>query len=91
MKTLTNIVISIVVALWVIGIAIISVQNAESISLRFLTFRSIQIPFGLVLSFCAAVGIVGMALLNPLWGLAASEQRDRETENDNEFFIDEEY
>jgi uncharacterized integral membrane protein len=89
MKTLTTLVISIIVALWVLGIAIISVQNAEPISLRFLTFRSIQMPFGLVLSFCAAFGIISMALLQPLWGLASSGQRNTEFDNDNEFFIDE--
>ncbi|ARV63291.1 DUF1049 domain-containing protein [Nostocales cyanobacterium HT-58-2] len=89
MKTIANLLISIVVAVWVVGIAIFSVQNAEPVSLRFLTFQSIQIPVGLVLAFCAGVGIIGMALLQPLWGLAGSRQSRSELEDDTEFFVDE--
>lgn len=90
MKTLANLLISIVVALWVVGIAILSVQNAEPVSLRFLTFVSIQIPVGLVLAFSAGVGIIGIALLQPLWGLAGSAQSNSESD-DSEFFVDEEF
>ncbi|GAB1540675.1 hypothetical protein NUACC21_33440 [Scytonema sp. NUACC21] len=89
MKTFANLLIAIVVAVWVIGIAILSVQNAELVSLRFFTFRSIQIPVGVVLAFCAAIGMVGTALLQPLWGLAGSGQRNSESEDDAEFFVDE--
>lgn len=89
MKTFANLLTSIIVACWVVGIAILSVQNAELVSLRFLNFRSIQIPVGLVLAFCAGVGIVGIALLQPLWGLADSEQRNSGAD-DAEFFVDEE-
>ncbi|NJM73427.1 MAG: DUF1049 domain-containing protein [Scytonema sp. RU_4_4] len=91
MKTLTNLVISIVLALWVMGVAILSVQNAESVSLRFLSFQSVQIPVGLVLAFSAGVGIIGIALLQPLWGLAGSEQRNSQSDDENEFFVDEEF
>jgi uncharacterized integral membrane protein len=90
MKTLANLLISIVVALWVMGVAILSVQNAEPVSLRFLTFESIQIPVGLVLAFSAGVGIIGIALLQPLWGLAGSGQSST-TEDDTEFFVDEDF
>ncbi|HYW21315.1 MAG TPA: LapA family protein, partial [Nodularia sp. (in: cyanobacteria)] len=65
MKTLTPIFISLVVAIWVVAIAIISVQNATPVSLKFLTFQTIQIPLGLVLAFSAGVGLIGMALLQP--------------------------
>ncbi|WP_017315047.1 lipopolysaccharide assembly protein LapA domain-containing protein [Mastigocladopsis repens] len=91
MKTLANLLISIVVALWVVGIAILSVQNAEPVSLRFLTFESIQIPVGLVLAFSAGVGIIGIAILQPLWGVAGSRQSYPESEDDTEFFVDEEF
>ena len=90
MKTFANLLISIVVALWVVGIAILAVQNAEPVSLRFLTFESIQIPVGLVLAFSAGVGIIGVALLQPLWGLAGSKERNSESD-DSEFFVDEEF
>lgn len=91
MKTFVNLLTSIVVAGWVMGIAILSVQNAEPVSLRFLNFRSVQIPVGLVLAFCAVVGIIGTALLQPLWGLAVSGQRNSDSEDDAEFFADEDY
>ncbi|NMG17981.1 lipopolysaccharide assembly protein LapA domain-containing protein [Brasilonema bromeliae] len=91
MKTFANLLISIVIASWVLGVAILSVQNAEPVSLKLLTFQSIQIPVGIVLAFCAGIGIVGVALLQPLWGLAGSEQRNSRLEDETEFFADEEF
>ncbi|MCC5628468.1 LapA family protein [Nostoc sphaeroides] len=81
---------SLVLAVWVIAIAIISVQNATPVSLKFLTFQSIQIPMGLVLAFSAVVGLIGMALLQPLWGLAGIGQPNSRLEDDAEFFVDDE-
>lgn len=55
-------------AVWVVAIAIIAVQNATPVSLQFLNFRSIEMPFGVVLAFCAAGGMGvaagGVALLS---------------------------
>lgn len=81
---------SLVVAVWIIAIAIISVQNATPVSLKFLTFQSIQIPMGLVLAFSAGVGLIGMALLQPFWGLAGIRQSNSRLEDDAEFFVDDE-
>lgn len=91
MKTLANFLISTVVAFWVVGIAVLAVQNAEPVSLRFLTFQSIQIPVGLVLAFSAGVGIMSVALLQPLWNLSGSGQRNSQLQDDSEFFVDEEF
>ncbi|OCQ92619.1 DUF1049 domain-containing protein [Nostoc sp. MBR 210] len=88
MKTIANLLISIVVAVWIVAIAIISVQNATPVSLKFLSFQSIQIPVGLVLAFSAAIGVIGVAVLQPLWGLAGSG--DSRLEEDAEFFVDDE-
>ena len=52
MRTIANLLTSTVLACWVVAIAVLAVQNAEPVSLKFLTFESIQIPFGLVLAFC---------------------------------------
>ena len=90
MKTLAPFLTSLVVAIWVIAIAIISVQNATPVSLKFLTFQSIQIPMGLVLAFSAVVGLIGMALLQPLWGVAGIRQSNSRLEDDAEFFVDDE-
>ncbi|MEH1932839.1 MAG: LapA family protein [Nostoc sp.] len=90
MKTLAPFLTSLVVAVWVIAIAIISVQNATPVSLKFLTFQSIQIPMGLVMAFSAGIGLIGMALLQPLWGLAGIGQSNSRLEDDAEFFVDDE-
>lgn len=90
MKTTVNLVLSIILALWIMAIAIISVQNATPVSLRFLTFESIQIPVGLVLAFCVAVGMIVMSILQPLWGISNfSQTNSRRYEDDADFFVDE--
>ena len=43
--------------------AVLSVQNATPVSLTFLTFRSVPLPFGVWLGFGMAAGMVGSALL----------------------------
>ncbi|MBS3026570.1 MAG: DUF1049 domain-containing protein [Dolichospermum sp. DET50] len=86
-KILVNFLISLILAVWVVAIALISVQNATPVSLRFLGFQSIQIPFGLMLAFSVAVGLLGTAVLQPLWGLGESQFKGDE---DAEFFIDDE-
>lgn len=65
MKTLANLLTSLVLAFWVVAIAILSVQNAEPVSLKFLTFETVQLPVGLVLAFSAGLGIIGMAITQP--------------------------
>ncbi|WP_414574691.1 DUF1049 domain-containing protein [Anabaena sp. CCY 9402-a] len=88
MKSFANLLISLIVAIWVIAIAILSVQNFEPVSLKFLTFQSIKIPVGIVLAFSAGVGLVGVAILQPLWNLADSG--NSRLEEDAEFFVDDE-
>lgn len=92
MKSLANLLTSLIVACWVIAIAILSVQNATPVSLRFLTFQSIQLPVGLVLAFSVGLGIISMALTQPLWSLAGSRQGNSQSENDldDEFSFDQE-
>ncbi len=89
MKTIANLLISVVIAVWVVAIAIISVQNATPVALKFFTLQSIQIPFGLMLAFSAGVGLIGIAVLQPLWGLGESPQ-DSRLDEDAEFFVDDE-
>lgn len=85
MKTIANLLTSIVVACWVVAIAILSVQNATPVSLRFLTYESIQLPVGLVLAFSAGLGIIGMALTQLLWGFAGSQQESSQSDYNNNF------
>lgn len=88
MKSFANFLISLIVAIWVVAIAILSVQNFEPVSLKFLTFQSIKIPVGIVLAFSAGVGFVSVSILQPLWNLADSG--NSRLEEDAEFFVDDE-
>lgn len=63
-----KLIIAVVLAAWVVAIAILSVQNATPLSLRFFGLESIQIPFGVVLALFAAVGMVLMAIALMLFG-----------------------
>jgi lipopolysaccharide assembly protein A len=43
-------------ALWIVAIALLSVQNASLVSLKFLMWRSIDLPWGLVLAGGVGIG-----------------------------------
>jgi uncharacterized integral membrane protein len=90
MKTIVNFVTSLILAVWVIAIAILSVQNYTPVSLRFLNLQSIQIPVGIVLAFCVGLGMIGVTLLQPLWGLGGSG-RGNSRDYDDEFFPDDDF
>jgi uncharacterized integral membrane protein len=90
MKTFNSLFVSLIVAVWIMAIAIVSVQNAQPISLKFLSFQSIQIPFGLVMAFSAGVGVIGMALLQPLWGISGSNESNS-SRDEAEFFPDDDF
>jgi uncharacterized integral membrane protein len=85
MKSLANLLTSVVVAIWVVAIAILSVQNATPVSLKFFNFTSIQLPVGLVLAFSAGLGIIGIALIQPLWSLASPQQGNNSDDEDFSF------
>ncbi len=92
MKTTLNLLIPIVVAFWIMAIAIISVQNATPVSLRFITFESIQIPVGLVLAFSVGVGLIGASLVQNFWGISNfGQSTSQKYEEDAEFFVDEDF
>lgn len=85
MKTLASLLTSIVVAVWVVAIAIFSVQNATPVSLKFMNFQSIQLPVGLVLAFSAGLGIICMALTQPLWTSTGSRSQSDDDVDDFSF------
>jgi uncharacterized integral membrane protein len=70
---------SLIVALWLGAIALLSVQNAQPVSLQFLGFQSVAVPLGLLLTFSVILGMVGMAITLPLWrGTGAAGMSDFE-------------
>ncbi|MCT7984881.1 LapA family protein [Laspinema sp. A4] len=60
---LIPILVSAIAAIWVVAIALLSVQNATPVSLQFLGFSSIQLPVGLVLAASTGLGMIGGALV----------------------------
>ncbi len=67
MKIFTNFISSVMLATGIVAIAIFSIQNIKPVSLKFIIFQSIQIPVGVLLAFCAGVGIILGSLLPLLW------------------------
>lgn len=60
------IVTSFILAFWMSAIAILAIQNATPITLRFLFLESVQLPIGLILAFSVSLGLLGGALFKPL-------------------------
>jgi uncharacterized integral membrane protein len=81
---MTNFLTSVIIAVWVCAIALISVQNARAVTIRFLFLQSVEIPLGLVLAFCVAIGMVGVAIALPLW--RSPRPSSRYSSNDSDDF-----
>lgn len=74
MKTVTNLLTSLLIAAWIAAIALLSIQNVAPVSLRFLNWESIELPFGVLLAFSVGIGIIGAAILPLLWRLSGQSQ-----------------
>jgi uncharacterized integral membrane protein len=83
MKTFAHFLISILMAAWIGAIAVFSIQNIEAVSLKFLTFESIQFPVGVLLSFCLGTGMVVGASAPWLWPRPKRTKRRRYLEDDD--------
>ncbi|WP_198016744.1 DUF1049 domain-containing protein [Rubidibacter lacunae] len=58
---------ALIFASWLAGIAVLSIQNIRPLALRFLTWQSVEIPFGVMLSFSVGVGCaVGAIAPSPI-------------------------
>jgi uncharacterized integral membrane protein len=89
MKVLASLLTSSVVAVWIVAISVLSLQNADPIRLRFLRYQTIQLPVGFVLAVSAGVGVVATALMQPLWGMGGSPRQSVEDDIEVEFSFDE--
>jgi len=89
MKSLASLLTSSVVAIWIVTISILSMQNADPIRLKFLRSQTIQLPVGFVLAVSAGVGVVATALIQPLWSLGGAPARSLEEDIEDEFSFDE--
>jgi|AGSF01.1.fsa_nt_gi Protein of unknown function (DUF1049). len=68
---------SFILAFWISAIAIVAVQNATPISLRFLFFESVQLPVAVILAFSVVLGLLGGALFKPITELGVTTQNPR--------------
>lgn len=85
MKSFTNVFTSLIVAIWIAAIAILSVQNFESVSLSFLGWESIKLPMGLVLAFSVSIGLIFGAIAPWWWQLSSGRREQQRLEEDLEF------
>jgi uncharacterized integral membrane protein len=84
MKTIPLLALSFLLAFLVSAIGILSVQNATPVSLNFIWFQSIQMPVGVVLAISLSAGLIGGAILQPLWILSASQPVNNRAELEEE-------
>ncbi len=82
MKTLANLLTSLILAAWIGAIAILAIQNFTLVSLKFLAFESIQLPVGIVLAFSVGIGVIGGAIAPVLWQLAGEQRQQYEQYED---------
>lgn len=66
MKVIAPILTSLIVGLLASAIAILSVQNATQISLKFFNSQSIPLPIGVILAFSFSLGAIVAAILLPM-------------------------
>ena len=74
---MTRFLIILIVAVWVMAIAIVAAQNGTFVSLQFLWLRSVPLPFGLLLAFCAALGMIGTTILLCLGNMGSRRRSSR--------------
>jgi uncharacterized integral membrane protein len=67
------------VGLCILGAAIVSIQNAEAVSVMLLIWRSINLPVGLVLALSFTVGLVLAAVIPVIWQTDLSQDNFKET------------
>lgn len=58
MKAFVGLLNTLIISSWIMAIAIFSIQNIQTVSVKFLTFESITLPVGVLLAFCGVVGLI---------------------------------
>ncbi|MEA5418456.1 DUF1049 domain-containing protein [Spirulina sp. CCNP1310] len=63
MRAIANLLTAIILGSCFLLVATVSIQNITPLSLRFLTWESVEIPFGILLTATVAVGLLIGAIL----------------------------
>ena len=58
MKSITRLLNSLIMATFIVAIAIFSIQNIQDVSVEFLIWKSITVPVGVLLAFCSGIGMI---------------------------------
>ena len=69
--------VTMISAVLVLAIAILSVQNATPVSVTFLNATTIALPIGIWIAFALGIGMVGTALLLSLFGIGKKTKSSR--------------
>ncbi|AIE74848.1 MULTISPECIES: lipopolysaccharide assembly protein LapA domain-containing protein [unclassified Synechocystis] len=89
LRRISQLAIAMVLALGLVSLALLTMQNVTLVSLSFLTLQSIQMPVGLLLVFAVAGGLVAGSLFYPLSrgnrrrGIPSQRELDREFDFDD--------
>ncbi len=67
MKLISNLLSSLLLGTWIVLGAVVAVQNATGVSLKFLGGETIQIPVGVLLALVVAVGVILGAIGPIIW------------------------
>ncbi|NEO63618.1 MAG: LapA family protein [Moorea sp. SIO4G2] len=81
-RILTNLLTSLIVAIWISAIAIFSIQNITEVSVKFLVFESIDLPIGVVLAVSVGIGLLGGAIAPLVWQLLGQSWKILDYEDD---------
>ena len=74
MKFIANFVSGLIMAGLIGAIAVFSIQNIQLVSLQFFSWRSIQLPVGVLLAFCLGIGIILGSLI---WASFSNNKKRR--------------
>lgn len=77
MSIITNLFSTLLLAAWIVTAAVLAVQNVLGVSLRFLGGQTIQIPVGVLLILCVALGVVAGAIVPLVWRISNSLVRKK--------------
>ncbi len=77
MSIITNLFSTLLLAAWIVTAAVLAVQNVMGVSLRFLGGQTIQIPVGVLLILCVALGVVAGAIVPLVWRISNSLGRKK--------------
>lgn len=88
LRNLSQLAIAVILAVGLSGLALLSIQNVTPVSLNLLMFQSIQLPVGLLLTFCMAGGLVMGALFPLLSGGKRRSPKISQQDLDRDFDFD---